>query len=211
VIEVLSACDHPLTITTKGALIERDLDLLAPMAAANLVQVFVSVTTLDRSLARTLEPRAAAPQRRLETLRTLSAHGVPVGVLTAPIIPALNDPEMEKILAAAHAAGARWAGYVLLRLPYEVKDLFKEWLSAHAPLKAAHVLSLIRQSRGGRDNDPRFGRRMHGQGKYAALIAHRFRLACARLGLNSGEHALDTARFVAPKRRGDQLTLFETT
>jgi DNA repair photolyase len=210
-IEVLARSQHPLTIVTKSALIERDLDLLAPMAAANLVQVFVSVTTLDRSLARTLEPRAAAPQRRLETLRTLSAHGVPVGVLTAPIIPALNDPEMEKILAAAHAAGARWAGYVLLRLPYEVKDLFKEWLSAHAPLKAAHVLSLIRQSRGGRDNDPRFGRRMHGQGKYAALIAHRFRLACAWLGLNSGEHALDTARFVAPKRRGDQLTLFETT
>jgi DNA repair photolyase len=207
-IEVLARAQHPLTIVTKSALIERDLDLLAPLAAANLVQVFVSVTTLDRSLARTLEPRAAAPQRRIETIRTLSARGVPVGVLTAPVIPALNDAGMEKILAAAHGAGARWAGYVLLRLPHEVKDLFQEWLSAHAPLKAAHVMSLIRQSRGSRDNDPTFGRRMCGQGEYAALIARRFRLACERLGLNVEDRALDTARFVAPSDRGDQLALF---
>jgi DNA repair photolyase len=208
ILEVLAAFQHPFSIVTKSALIERDLDILAPAAANNLVQVFISVTTLDRTLARTLEPRAAAPQRRLETIRRLVDAGIPVGVLTAPVIPALNDPEMETLLEAARDAGAQGAGYVLLRLPHEVKDLFKEWLAQHAPLKAAHVMSLVRQARGGRENDPNFGSRMRGQGEYARLIARRFRLACQRLGLNQDDRPLDTSRFAPPAASGDQLALF---
>lgn len=208
ILEVLVAFQHPFSIVTKSALIERDLDILAPAAANNLVQVFISLTTLDRTLARQLEPRAAAPQRRLETIRRLAAAGIPVGVLTAPMIPALNDPEMETLLEAARDAGARWAGYVLLRLPHEVKDLFQEWLAQHAPLKAKHVMSLVRQARGGKENDPNFGRRMRGQGEYAQLIARRFRLACQRLGLNQDDRPLDTSRFAPPAMSGDQLALF---
>jgi DNA repair photolyase len=208
ILEVLAAFRHPFSIVTKSALIERDLDILAPAAANHLVQVFISITTLDRTLARTLEPRAAAPQRRLETIRRLAGAGIPVGVLTAPMIPALNDPEMETLLEAARDAGAQWAGYVLLRLPHEVKELFKEWLAQHAPLKAAHVMSLVRQARGGKENDPNFGRRMRGQGEYAQLIARRFRLACQRLGLNREDRPLDSSRFAPPAMSGDQLALF---
>jgi DNA repair photolyase len=208
ILEVLVAFQHPFSIVTKSALIERDLDILAPAVTNHLVQVFISLTTLDRTLARQLEPRAAAPQRRLETIRRLAAAGIPVGVLTAPMIPALNDPEMETLLEAARDAGARRAGYVLLRLPHEVKDLFKEWLAQHAPLKAEHVMSLVRQARGGKENDPNFGRRMRGQGEYAQLIARRFRLACQRLGLNQDDRPLDSSRFAPPAASGDQLALF---
>lgn len=203
ILEVLAAREHPLTIVTKSALVERDLDLLAPMAEKNLCAVFVSVTTLDGDLARRLEPRAAAPHRRLRTIRALAAAGVPTGVMFAPAIPALNDHEMEAVLEAAARAGARHAGWTLLRLPYEIKDLFQEWLAVHAPGRAEHVLSLIRQSRGGRENDPRFGHRLHGEGEYAGLLARRFRLACRRLGLNRQRLALDTARFHPPARTGD--------
>jgi DNA repair photolyase len=207
VIEVLAACNHPLTITTKGALVERDLDLLAPMAARHLVQVFISIAMLDRELARKLDPRAAAPHRRLELIRRLSDAGIPVGVNVAPVIPQLTDHELEAILEAAAAAGARYAGYTLLRLPLEVAPLFREWLDAHYPMRAAHVMSIVQQIRGGRDNDPRFGARMHGQGEFAALVRNRFRIACRRHGLNI-EHdiPLDTSLF-RPPRDSAQLEL----
>jgi DNA repair photolyase len=207
IIATLAEFQHPFTVVTKSALILRDLDLIAPMAEKRLAKVFVSVTTLDRDLARKLEPRAATPTRRLETIRALAGAGVPTGVMTAPIIPVLTDPELESILAAAAEAGARTAGYVLMRLPFEIKDLFAQWLDAHAPLKAKHVLSLVRDVRGGRLNDPQFGRRMSGSGPYAALIAQRFRLACARLGLNKNQWALDLSRFTVPPAPGDQLRL----
>jgi DNA repair photolyase len=171
--------------------------------------VYVSVTTLDRRLARTLEPRAAAPQRRLQAVRCLAQAGVPTGVLFAPVIPALNDHELEPVLAAAAAAGARHAGYTLLRLPHEVKDLFREWLATHAPLKAAHVLSRVHQARGGRANDARFGTRMTGDGDYARMLAQRFTLACRRLGLNRDDPVLDGSGFRVPGRSGVQLGLFE--
>jgi len=170
-IAVLAECEHPLTIVTKSALIERDLDLLGPMGRANLAKVFVTVTTLDRVLARRLEPRAPAPQRRLDTIRALAAAGVPVGVMMAPVIPALNDKSLEEALAAAAQAGATMAGYQMLRLPNELKGLFREWLAAHYPLRAEHVMSIVQQLRGGRDNDPRFGTRMTGSGNYAELLA----------------------------------------
>jgi len=208
VIEVLAACDHPLTITTKGALILRDLDLLAPLAAKGLVRVFISIAMLDKDLARTLDPRAAAPRRRLEIVAALRAAGVPVGVNVAPIIPQLTDKDMESILEAAAAAGATHAGYTLLRLPREVAPLFRAWLDAHHPLRAAHVMSIVQDIRGGRDNDPRFGTRMKGQGIYADLIRKRFRLACARLGMNTERNVpLETTRFRPPKANG-QLDLF---
>ncbi len=199
ILETLSACDHPLTITTKGALIVRDLDLLASLAQRNLVRVFVSIAMLDRAIARTLDPRAAAPQRRLEIVRRLADAGVPVGVNVAPIIPQLTDRELEAILEAAAAAGATHAYYTLLRLPREVAPLFRAWLDAHYPLRAAHVMSIVRDIRGGRDNDPRFGARMHGQGPFAELIRRRFAIACERLRLNVARDApLDTSRFRPP-------------
>jgi len=207
VIGVLAACDHPLTITTKGALIERDLDLLAPMAAKHQVRVFVSIAMLDRELARRLDPRAAAPHRRLQLIRRLADAGVPVGVNVAPVIPQLTDHELEAILGEAAAAGARHAGYTLLRLPREVAPLFRAWLDAHYPLRAAHVMSIVSQIRGGRDNDPRFGARMHGEGEFAALVRNRFRIACRRLGLNAEPDVpLDTSRF-RPPRASAQLEL----
>jgi DNA repair photolyase len=195
---------------TKSALIERDIDILAPMAARNLARVFFSITTLDKELARRMEPRAASPQRRLAAVKTLSAAGIPVGVMTAPIIPQLNDKDMEAILEAAAANGARHAAWVMLRLPYEVKDLFKDWLRQHYPLRAEHVMSIVRQTRGGRENDASFGSRMRGQGEFAQLIGRRFALACRRLGLNEERAPLDTSRFRAPVVRPDtpQLDLF---
>ncbi len=160
ILEVLAACEHPFSIVTKSALVERDLDLIAPMAAKNMARVFVSITTLDRELARTLEPRASAPPRRLQAVKALADAGVTVGVLAAPVIPQLNDRDLEAILEAAAANGATAAGWILLRLPLEVAPLFRAWLDAHRPLRAAHVMSLIQQLRGGRDNDPEFGSRM---------------------------------------------------
>jgi DNA repair photolyase len=211
ILEVLAAHEHPVTIVTKSALVARDLDLLAPMAARRLAQVFVSVTTLDHGLARRLEPRAASPRRRLATIRELTAAGVPVGVMFAPVIPGLTDHELEGVLGAAAAAGARRAAYVLLRLPGEVEGLFLEWLAAHAPDRAPRVLALLRSCRGGRLNDPRFGSRMRGGGAYAGLLAQRFRLACRRLGLNRGRGSLglDETRFrPGAAGGGQQLALF---
>jgi DNA repair photolyase len=212
ILDVLSACGHPLTIVTKSALVERDLDLLAPMAQKNLVKVFVSIGTLDRVLARRLEPRAASPQRRLDVLKALSRAGVPCGVMVAALIPALNDSTLERVLEEAAAAGAQEAAYVILRLPNELKDLFKEWLAAHYPERADHVISIVRQMRGGRDNDPRFGQRMRGTGNFAELVAKRFAIACKRLGLNGHGNGrrvpeLDCTRFVPPSP-GGQLRLF---
>jgi DNA repair photolyase len=205
VLEVLQQARHPVSVVTKGALVERDLDILGAMARDGLAELRVSVTTLDRVLARRLEPRAAAPQRRLETIRRADAAGVPVGVLLAPVIPGLNDPELEAVLAAARAAGAASAGYVLLRLPLEVATLFREWLDLHYPDKAARVMALVRATRGGRDYDAGFGRRMRGEGPIADLLARRFELACRRLGFAQAR-SLDTSLF---RRAGPgQLTLF---
>ena len=198
ILEVLAETGHPFSIVTKSSLVERDLDLIAPMAARNLARVYVSVTTLDRKLARTLEPRAAAPQRRLATIRALAQAGVPVGVMVAPIIPQLNDRDLEAILEAAAAAGARHAGWVLLRLPREVAPLFRQWLDVHHPLRAGHVMSLVQQLRGGRDNDPRFGARMRGSGPYAELIEQRFALACRRFWLTRDREPLDRTQFRPP-------------
>lgn len=208
IIETLNACNHPLTIVTKSRGVERDIDLLAAMAARNLTQVFISVTTLDHELARKLEPRATAPQSRLETLKRLHAAGIPAGVMFAPVIPALNDTEMEAVLTAAAGAGVQHAGYVMLRLPYEVKVLFREWLNTHYPLKTEHVMNMVKDIRGGRENDPNFGSRMRGQGVYADIIARRFHKTCHDLGLNKKHVELDTARFIAPVLTGDQLKLF---
>jgi len=211
VIEVLAQCDHPLTITTKGALIERDIDLLAPMAAKRLARVFISIPTLDRELARKLDPRAAAPHRRLALVRLLAEAGVPTGVNVAPVIPQLTDRELESILEAAAGASARHAGWTMLRLPLEVAPLFRDWLAVHYPLRAAHVMSIVRQIRGGRDNESRFHMRMGGQGEFADLIRKRFAIACKRLGLNSDrEPQLDTTLFKPPSTRGasPQLDLF---
>ncbi|MFL6622808.1 MAG: PA0069 family radical SAM protein [Sulfurifustaceae bacterium] len=209
VLEVLAEFEHPVIIVTKSARVERDVDLLAPMAEKKLVQVFISVTTLKPELARRLEPRATAPARRLQAIRALSDANVPVGVLVAPVIPVLTDGELESILKAAKEAGARAASYTLLRLPHEIKDLFQEWLTAHAPLAAAHVMARVRETRGGRDNDPRFGSRMRGEGEYAEIIRHRFRLARDRLGLTGRDLTpLDTRRFRRPAASGDQLEMF---
>jgi DNA repair photolyase len=197
IVEVLHGCDHPLRIVTKGALIERDLDLLADMATRNLVSVAVSVTSLDRQLSRRLEPRAAAPERRLETIARLAQAGIPVRVLIAPVIPALNDEHLESIMQRAREAGAGGAGYVLLRLPLEIRDLFVEWLDTHYPLRKEHVMARVRDSRGGKDYDAAFGTRMKGTGLFAELLAKRFRLAAKRLGF-APEPELDCSRFRAP-------------
>ncbi len=210
ILELLAECEHPLTIVTKSALVERDLDILAPMAAKNLAKVFVSINTLDRSLARRLEPRAASPQRRLDTLCALAGAGVPCGVMVAPVIPALTDKSIEEVLEAAATVGVTAAGTIVMRLPHEVKPIFKEWLATHYPLRAEHVMSVVRQIRGGRENDPRFGTRMSGTGNYAELIAKRFDLACRRFGLNKerrGERPLDCTRFRHPSP-GGQMALF---
>ena len=211
IIEILAEFEHPLTITTKGVLIERDLDLLAPLAAKNLVRAYVSIAMLDRELARKLDPRAPAPQRRLEIIKALAGAGVPVGVSVAPVIPQLTEKDLEAILEAAAAHGARSATWVMLRLPREVKDLFRDWLAQHYPLRAAHVMSLVGQIRGGRDNDPEFGSRMRGEGLFAELIARRFAVACKRLGLNEDRTLrLDTTRFKPPRPAlpNSQLALF---
>jgi DNA repair photolyase len=211
VLEVLADCDHPVTITTKGVLIERDVDLLAALARKRLAHVCISIAMLDRDLARKLDPRAPAPQRRLRMIATLARAGVPVGVNIAPVIPQLTDRDLEAIVEAAAAAGARHANWIMLRLPLEVAPLFRDWLAEHYPLRAAHVMSVVRQLRGGRDNDPRFGSRMSGRGAYADLVDRRFDIACKRFGLNVGrELELDTTRFrpPLPAAAGAQLELF---
>lgn len=208
IIEVLAKYQHPFSIITKSAMIERDIELLAPLAAQGLVYTMISVTTLSNDLKRTLEPRTASPAARLRAIRRLHEAGIPVGVMVAPIIPVLTDSEMERILAAAAASGARSAAYVLLRLPYELKDLFREWLDHNEPLKAKHVMSRLQAMRGGRDNDPRFGMRQRGEGEYAQLLAQRFAAACARLGLNQRERfAHNLALFRPPVLGPQQLSL----
>ena len=207
ILEVLAEHKHPLTIVTKSALVERDLDLLTRLAGDDLVKVYVSVATLDGELARRMEPRAASPRRRLQTIAELNGSGVPCGVMAAPVIPFLTDAELEKILEAAYGHGARSAGYTLLRLPYELKELFKDWLVVHYPLKAKHVMGRMREMRGGREYDPEFGSRFSGKGLLADLLAQRFRKACNRIGFNLEDKPLETRLFVPPSRDG-QMELF---
>ncbi|MGA1326985.1 MAG: PA0069 family radical SAM protein [Rubrivivax sp.] len=198
VIEVLAHCHHAFAVITKSALIERDLDLLAPMAEQRLAAVYVSVTTLDTELARRLEPRAAAPYRRLQTIERLARSGVPVGVSVSPLIPFVNEPELEQILAAAASAGATSAFSVVLRLPWEVAPIFRDWLQTHLPDRAERVMARVQDMRGGRDNDPRFGSRMTGQGPWAALVRQRLEIARRRYGLASRGEALDLRAFRRP-------------
>ena len=208
IIQVLHDCRHPLSIVTKSWLIERDLDLLGPMAADGLVKVFLSVTSLDHDLARRLEPRATAPARRLKTVQALNRAGVPTGVMFAPVIPFINDAEMESVLEQAAAAGAKAAGYVILRLPNEVKQLFREWLETHEPGKTEHVFSIIRDLRSGRENDPEYFTRMRGQGAYADLVRSRFQNACRKFGLNTERSELKTGLFEPPTAADPQQSLF---
>ncbi len=207
VIEVLEACSHPFSLITKNASVVRDVELLASMAQRGLVSVYFSVTTLDNSLSARMEPRASAPHSRLKAMRTLAEAGVPVGVMVAPVIPTINDGEMERILAAAHEVGARAAGYVLLRLPHELKQVWRDWLQLHYPDRAAHAMSLIQQMHGGKDYDSRFGHRKRGQGPFAELIAQRFAKAWRRHGFGRLP-ALDTSRFVPPRKPTPQMELF---
>ncbi|MEX2128413.1 MAG: PA0069 family radical SAM protein [Xanthobacteraceae bacterium] len=208
ILEVLRDANHPVGIVTKSALVTRDLDILSEMAAKGLAKVALSVTTLDHRLARAMEPRAATPAKRLETIRLLANAGVPTAVMVAPIIPAINDSEIERILDAAANAGATEAGYVMLRLPLEIKDLFREWLGEHFPDKSKHVISLVRDLHGGKDYDATFGKRQTGTGPYAWSVGRRFELACRRLGLNRRRRRLTTALFRPPARKGNQLDLF---
>ncbi|MBS3747106.1 MAG: PA0069 family radical SAM protein [Wenzhouxiangellaceae bacterium] len=207
-LELLLDYRHPVSLITKGALIERDLDLLIELARLELVHIQVSVTSLDQELKRSLEPRAASAQARLRIIERLSGNGVPVGALVAPIIPALTDHELEAIVERVASAGARSAGYVLLRLPHEVAGLFTEWLGTLYPERAGHVMSLVRQSRGGNDYDSAWGQRMRGTGRFAELIEKRFELACRKAGLTPRPGAgLRTDMFTRPERSGDQLSL----
>jgi DNA repair photolyase len=206
-LEVMAAFNQPVSITTKSHLVTRDLDLLAPMAARGLVGVGISLTTLNRDLARAMEPRASVPAKRLEAIRALAAAGVPTMLMVAPVVPLLTDHEMERIMAAGREAGAVEAAYILMRLPLEVKDLFAEWIETHFPAKAKHVLSLIRQQRDGKLNDAQWSRRMKGQGEFARLLATRFAIARKRLGFPGRMAPLDTARFAPPPKAGDQLRL----
>lgn len=208
ILEVLSKTGHPVSIVTKSALVMRDIDILAPMAERGLACVALSVTTLDAKLARTMEPRASAPYKRLDAIRKLSSAGIPVSVMVAPIIPAINDNEIESILEAAYEAGAREAGYVLLRLPLEVRDLVVEWLMTHYPDKARHVLSLIRDARGGKDYDARWNERMVGQGPYAAMIGRRFEISLKKIGYLKRHPRLRTDLFLGAPVLPEQLSLF---
>ncbi|MEG3158351.1 PA0069 family radical SAM protein [Lysobacter zhanggongensis] len=207
VLEVLAECRHPVSFVTKSAMIERDLDLLAAMARDRLVTVYFSVTTLDNRLASRMEPRASAPRAKLRAMRALSDAGVPVGVMVAPVVPMITDHEIEHILEAAHDHGARAAGYVLLRLPHELKQVWREWLELHYPERAAHVMSLIQQMRGGKDYDSGFGTRIRGEGPFAQLIGQRFAKAHRRLGYGRLP-PLDGTRFVAPRKPSPQGELF---
>jgi DNA repair photolyase len=207
ILEVLRDFRNPVAIVTKSPLILRDLDILSEMAGMGLAKAALSVTTLDRKLARAMEPRAGTPGRRLQAIRGLSDAGVPAGVMFAPAIPALNDHEMEAVLAAAKDSGARSAGYVLLRLPLEIKDLFREWLETQVPGRARHVMTLVRSMRGGKDYDSQWNTRMKGTGPYAEMMAARFRMAVKKLGLNQPAKPLSAGNFRRPPRIGDQLSL----
>ena len=207
-IEVLSECRHAFSIFTKSSGIERDLDLIAPMAARGLVAVYVSITTLDPQLARTMEPRAAAPHRRLRTVETLAKAGVPVSLMAAPIIPGLNDDQLPRLLAAARDAGATRAFSIVLRLPWEVAPLFQQWLKQHVPERAERIMARVREMRGGKDNDPRFGTRMTGTGIWAQMIRQRFDKASARLGFNQSRFELDLTQFRRACAQQGQGSLF---
>jgi DNA repair photolyase len=208
ILEVLEQAGHPVGIVTKSALVLRDLDILARMAKRNLVKVALSVTTLDPKLARVMEPRAATPSRRLDTLQQLTKAAVPTSVLVAPVIPAINDAEIERILEAAVANGVRHAGYVLLRLPLEIRDLFSEWLKENFPDRHDHVFKLVRDTRGGKDYDSTWGKRQTGTGPVAWMIGRRFEVACERLGINASKRPLTTHHFHPPKPASKQLNLF---
>jgi DNA repair photolyase len=208
ILEVLRDAGHPVAIVTKSGLVTRDIDILADMARKNLAKVALSVTTLDPKLARVMEPRAATPSLRLATIRKLSQAGIPAAVMVAPIIPAINDAEVERILDAAAAAGAQSAGYVMLRMPLEIKDLFRQWLKEHFPDKLDHVISLVRSLHGGKDYDSSWGHRQTGAGPYAWSVGRRFELACKRLGLNKKRVQITTAHFQPPRIKRDQLDLF---
>lgn len=208
VIEVLARFSHPFSVISKSALVLRDLDLIAPMAQRNLARVAISITTLDRKLARSMEPRAATPEKRLEAVRRLADAGVPVIVMAAPMIPGLNDHELEAILERSAAAGARGAGYVALRLPLEIKDLFREWLETDHPDRAGRVMSLVRQMRGGKDYDSQWGKRMRGEGPIADLLSKRFAAAKKRYGLEFRFEGMDLTQFRVPPKAGDQIDLF---
>ncbi|HHG91307.1 MAG TPA: PA0069 family radical SAM protein [Devosia sp.] len=207
-LKVLLETRHPVAITTKSALVIRDLDLLTQLAKDNLVSVAISVTSMDRKLSRWMEPRASAPAKRLEAIRLLCEAGIPTHVLAAPMIPAINDMELERILEAAASQGAVGANFIMLRLPGEVKDIFREWLLRYYPNKVSHVLNLIREVRGGRENDPRFGTRMRGQGAYAVIMEQRFERVVERLGLSKQPPVLRTDLFCAPEIESNQLSLF---
>jgi DNA repair photolyase len=208
ILEVLEKAGHPVGVVTKSALVARDIDILSRMAKRNLAKVAISITSLDPKLARTMEPRAPTPSRRLEALKALAEAGIPTTVMVAPVIPALNDSEIERILDAAAHAGAKEASYVLLRLPLEVRDLFREWLMANYPDRYRHVFTLIRDMRGGRDYDSQWGTRMKGTGPMAWMIGRRFEIACEKLSLNKRRSKLTTDHFVKPKGGGQQLSLF---
>jgi DNA repair photolyase len=208
VLEVLDAHNHPVGIVTKSALVTRDIDILSRMAERGLAKVALSVTTLDRMLARVMEPRASTPTKRLEAIRQLSEAGIPASVMVAPILPGLTDSEIERILDAGRAAGARDAGYVILRLPLEVAPIFKDWLLRHYPDRYRHVMSLVRSMRDGKDYDSEWGKRMRGSGPYAWQIGRRFEIAARRLGLNAEKTRLRNDLFRAPARKGEQLKLF---
>ncbi len=207
-LEVISAHQHPLAITTKGTLIERDIDILAPMAAKGLLRVGISVTTLDRDLSRKMEPRAPTPARRLQLIRRLADAGIPVRAMLAPVVPGLTDHEIEPLMEAVAAAGAQAASFIALRLPLEVSPLFQDWLAQHYPDRAAKVMGRVRALHGGKDYDPEFGKRMRGEGIWADLMARRFDVAAARLGLNLRMAPLRTDLFCPPLARGNQLSLF---
>ncbi len=208
VIEVMAEFAHPFSIITKSSGIERDIDLIAPLAQRRLAAAYVSITTLDPALARVMEPRAASPERRLRTIRALADAGIPVGVSVSPVIPFLNEPELERILEAAHAAGARSAFSIVIRLPWEVNPLFQHWLNQHFPERAARVMARIREMRGGRDNVSKFGQRMVGTGVWAELLRQRFVKAAARLGLNRDRVALDLGQFRRATAPSAQASLF---
>ncbi len=208
ILKVLARFKHPVGITTKSALVTRDIDILGPMAAENLAMVSVSVTTLDRRLARAMEPRASTPERRLEAIGQLAAAGIPTMIGVAPIIPGLTDHEIETLIERGADAGAIQAHFTVLRLPLEIKDLFREWLAAERPDRAARVMSLVRQMRGGKDYDAEWGKRMRGEGPIADLIAQRFKVACRKHGLNQARPKVDLGLFMPPPEAGDQMELF---
>ncbi len=207
-LRVLAAFRHPVAIVTKGTLIERDIDILAPMAAQGLVRVGISVTTLDRDLARRMEPRAPSPSRRLATIRALTEAGVPVRVMASPMVPALTDPELEHILEAGRDAGAATASWIMLRLPREVSALWQEWMATHVPNRAARIMARLREMHGGKDYDARWGHRMRGEGAYAKIVQARFTKAVRRLGLATDAPPLRCDLFRLPPRAGDQLQMF---